>query len=265
MALPAVQKQKREALPVQDQREHLLAQARSLADKMDQQVKIAQEANNKREQLREELVTVYVHLEKLPPELLPVPKAPVATSGDGPGGPAQTPEALLAMMAFTKTLGPRARRRTATGRRKPFTNKWRPHRKWSSLEEDDLQVNTDNGQTAGEDASMQDVNEEQPKEDPSLGEPDAANGDSEARKRIRAALEQRVDPLGSSSGSMQGPIGTSTMESFLRPKAKAAKVWHRDLEVRARNALLQTCQLHWVKAHLTRQAVDEGSLYSGLS
>eukprot|EP00971_Amphidinium_carterae_P092830 1838216-Amphidinium_carterae.1 len=33
---------------------------------------------------------------------------------------------------------------------------------------------------------------------------------------------------------------------------------HRDLEVRARNALAQACQLHWVKAHQPRQAVDEG-------
>eukprot|EP00971_Amphidinium_carterae_P147278 2918848-Amphidinium_carterae.1 len=35
---------------------------------------------------------------------------------------------------------------------------------------------------------------------------------------------------------------------------------HRDLEVRARNALTQACQLHWVKAHQTRQAVDEGGI-----
>eukprot|EP00971_Amphidinium_carterae_P287650 5710708-Amphidinium_carterae.1 len=70
---------------------------------MDQQAKIAQEANSKREQFREELVTVYVCLEKLPTEPWPVPKTPAASSGDGPGAPAQTPEALLAMMAFTKS------------------------------------------------------------------------------------------------------------------------------------------------------------------
>eukprot|EP00971_Amphidinium_carterae_P312850 6217513-Amphidinium_carterae.1 len=73
---------------------------------MDQQAKIAQEANNKREQLREELVTVYVRLEKLPPEPLPVPKTPAeaaAPSGDGPSLPAQTPETLLALMAFAKS------------------------------------------------------------------------------------------------------------------------------------------------------------------
>eukprot|EP00971_Amphidinium_carterae_P096950 1919265-Amphidinium_carterae.1 len=35
---------------------------------------------------------------------------------------------------------------------------------------------------------------------------------------------------------------------------------HRDLEVRARNALTQACQLHWVKAHQTRQVVDEGRI-----
>eukprot|EP00971_Amphidinium_carterae_P101529 2009656-Amphidinium_carterae.1 len=49
-----------EALPVQDQRAHLLGQARCLADKMDQQAKLAQETTRKRDQLREELVTVYV-------------------------------------------------------------------------------------------------------------------------------------------------------------------------------------------------------------
>eukprot|EP00971_Amphidinium_carterae_P018559 366203-Amphidinium_carterae.1 len=35
---------------------------------------------------------------------------------------------------------------------------------------------------------------------------------------------------------------------------------HRDLEERARRALPQACQLHWVKAHQTRQAVDEGRI-----
>eukprot|EP00971_Amphidinium_carterae_P161793 3207396-Amphidinium_carterae.1 len=44
------------------------------------------------------------------------------------------------------------------------------------------------------------------------------------------------------------------IQSFQRhPKA-----WrHKDLEVGARNALTQACQLHWVKAHQTRHAVDE--------
>eukprot|EP00971_Amphidinium_carterae_P043134 848435-Amphidinium_carterae.1 len=59
-ALLAAQQQKREALLVQDQRAHLLGQARSTADKMDQQAKLAQEATRKRDELREELVTVYV-------------------------------------------------------------------------------------------------------------------------------------------------------------------------------------------------------------
>eukprot|EP00971_Amphidinium_carterae_P270924 5376367-Amphidinium_carterae.1 len=87
--------------------------------------------------------------------------------------------------------------------------------------DDDSLGNAGNGPTAAEDASMQDVSEEQPKEDPAPGEPDAAEGNADARKRIRAALEQGVDPLGPSSGATQGPIGTGTMESFLRPKTKA--------------------------------------------
>eukprot|EP00971_Amphidinium_carterae_P211306 4192761-Amphidinium_carterae.1 len=36
--------------------------------------------------------------------------------------------------------------------------------------------------------------------------------------------------------------------------------WHKDLEVRARNALTQACQLHWVTAQQTRQAVDKGRI-----
>eukprot|EP00971_Amphidinium_carterae_P315269 6266148-Amphidinium_carterae.2 len=62
---------------------------------MDQQTNIAQKTNNKREQFRQELVTVYVHLEKLPPEPVPVPKTPAVPSGDGPGALAPTSEALL--------------------------------------------------------------------------------------------------------------------------------------------------------------------------
>eukprot|EP00971_Amphidinium_carterae_P098351 1945458-Amphidinium_carterae.1 len=91
----------------------------------------------------------------------------------------------------------------------------------ASQEEDDLPSSTRNGQTAAEDASMPDANKEQPKEEPALGEMDVGEGDAEARKHIRAALEQGVEPLGSSSGSTHGPLGTGTMESFLRPKAKA--------------------------------------------
>eukprot|EP00971_Amphidinium_carterae_P217971 4326965-Amphidinium_carterae.1 len=70
-ALHAVQQQKQETLPIQDRRAHLLAQARTLADKMDQQAKMAQEATTKREQFKEELVTVYLALERLPAEPLP--------------------------------------------------------------------------------------------------------------------------------------------------------------------------------------------------
>eukprot|EP00971_Amphidinium_carterae_P250621 4975394-Amphidinium_carterae.1 len=48
-ALAAVQAKKRDALPVKDQRAQLLAQARSLADKMAQQTKLMKEAAQKRE------------------------------------------------------------------------------------------------------------------------------------------------------------------------------------------------------------------------
>eukprot|EP00971_Amphidinium_carterae_P135772 2689996-Amphidinium_carterae.1 len=62
--LAAAQAHKRETLPVKDQR------------------KVLQQASQKRDSLREELVTVYLHLQKLPKEELPVPKKPVATSSD---------------------------------------------------------------------------------------------------------------------------------------------------------------------------------------
>eukprot|EP00971_Amphidinium_carterae_P181328 3597377-Amphidinium_carterae.1 len=35
---------------------------------------------------------------------------------------------------------------------------------------------------------------------------------------------------------------------------------HRDLEERARRALTQDCRLQWVKAHQTREAVEEGRI-----
>eukprot|EP00971_Amphidinium_carterae_P257864 5118421-Amphidinium_carterae.1 len=35
---------------------------------------------------------------------------------------------------------------------------------------------------------------------------------------------------------------------------------HRDVEERARRALTQDCRLQWVKAHQTREAVDEGRI-----
>eukprot|EP00971_Amphidinium_carterae_P260903 5175960-Amphidinium_carterae.1 len=54
---------------------------------MDPQTKIMQEASQK----RDALVAVYLRLERLPKEELPLPKTPVATVS-----------ALLEMLAFTK-------------------------------------------------------------------------------------------------------------------------------------------------------------------
>eukprot|EP00971_Amphidinium_carterae_P116475 2307299-Amphidinium_carterae.1 len=64
-ALLAVQQQKRDALPVSDRRAHLCAQVRTLAGKMDQQTKIAQDAMAMRDKLKEELITVYLRLSRL--------------------------------------------------------------------------------------------------------------------------------------------------------------------------------------------------------
>eukprot|EP00971_Amphidinium_carterae_P140867 2791040-Amphidinium_carterae.1 len=113
--------------------------------------------------------------------------------------------------------------------------------------EDDLPSSTENGQPAAEDASKQDVNEEQPKEELAPGEPDVAEGDAEARKRIRAALEQGVDPLGSTSGSSQGHLDTGTMESFLRPKAKLRPRPNRILRSKQRVSKLKKTGLKILK------------------
>eukprot|EP00971_Amphidinium_carterae_P217390 4315744-Amphidinium_carterae.1 len=69
---------------------------------MDQQTKVAQEATQRREQFREELVTVYLALEKLPAEPLPLPKLSTQNSGEGPGVPAPPPLAMLALLNYTK-------------------------------------------------------------------------------------------------------------------------------------------------------------------
>eukprot|EP00971_Amphidinium_carterae_P008033 158862-Amphidinium_carterae.1 len=71
---------------------------------MAQQTKIVQEATEAREKLKEELITVYLRLEKLPSEELPVPKLAAVPSytgqgepaqNDGLGNPAPTPATLL--------------------------------------------------------------------------------------------------------------------------------------------------------------------------
>eukprot|EP00971_Amphidinium_carterae_P013561 267236-Amphidinium_carterae.1 len=58
---------------------------------MDQQTKILEAALAERERLKEELVTVYLRLEKLPSDSLPVPKAALVPSYSGQGEPAQLP------------------------------------------------------------------------------------------------------------------------------------------------------------------------------
>eukprot|EP00971_Amphidinium_carterae_P048797 961711-Amphidinium_carterae.1 len=182
IALLAAQQQKREALPVQDQRTHLLRQARNLADKMDQQAKIAQEANRKRDQFREELVTVFG---EAPKRDLPVPETPAATSSNGPGAPAQNPEALLATLAFTKSMAQDGNQEAQVIHEQMELSQEVEHM-LENYDDVDSPGCTGDDQTGIEDTSMRDANEEPPKEDP------APDGDAEARKRIRAALEQGV-------------------------------------------------------------------------
>eukprot|EP00971_Amphidinium_carterae_P016850 332601-Amphidinium_carterae.1 len=56
---------------------------------MDHQTSILEAANAERDRLKEELISVYLRLEKLPSVSLPVPKAALVPSYSGPGEPAQ--------------------------------------------------------------------------------------------------------------------------------------------------------------------------------
>eukprot|EP00971_Amphidinium_carterae_P248424 4931846-Amphidinium_carterae.1 len=107
----AVQQQKRDALSPNDKRARYCAQIRSLSAKMDHQTKLVDDANAERERLKEELITVYLRLEQLPSDSLPVPKPSLVPSYSGqgvpapskePGLPVPTPEVLLTLMAFTQ-------------------------------------------------------------------------------------------------------------------------------------------------------------------
>eukprot|EP00971_Amphidinium_carterae_P332317 6466417-Amphidinium_carterae.1 len=71
---------------------------------MDQQAKLAQAATVKREEFREELVSVYLALEKLPAESLPNALAQTCCGSTWrwawhAGSP---PPAMIALMAYTK-------------------------------------------------------------------------------------------------------------------------------------------------------------------
>eukprot|EP00971_Amphidinium_carterae_P162786 3227322-Amphidinium_carterae.1 len=59
---------------------------------MDHQTQIVEKTNVERERLKEELITVYLRLDKLPSDSLPVPKASVVPSYTGHGVPAQSQE-----------------------------------------------------------------------------------------------------------------------------------------------------------------------------
>eukprot|EP00971_Amphidinium_carterae_P202189 4011856-Amphidinium_carterae.1 len=69
--LAAVQQQKRDALSLSDKRAHYHGQIRSISAKMDHQTSILEAANAERDRLKEELISVYLRLEKLPSVSLP--------------------------------------------------------------------------------------------------------------------------------------------------------------------------------------------------
>eukprot|EP00971_Amphidinium_carterae_P210762 4182389-Amphidinium_carterae.1 len=76
---------------------------------------------------------------------------------------------------------------------------------------------------------MQDASEEPQGEDQAHGEADAADGDAEARRRIRNALEQGVDPLGLSRGHSAlvcGPIAAAPAQYSGVKEDTAARTKH---------------------------------------
>eukprot|EP00971_Amphidinium_carterae_P058092 1148965-Amphidinium_carterae.2 len=68
---------------------------------------------------------------------------------------------------------------------------------------------------------MHDASEEPQEDEADRGEEGAGDGDAEARTRIRLALEQGIDPLGVSGGSL-GLEAAEVLGKFLvKPKSKA--------------------------------------------
>eukprot|EP00971_Amphidinium_carterae_P207905 4125486-Amphidinium_carterae.1 len=56
-----------------------MAEAKQLAEKVDKQTKVIEEAVEKRAAFKEELVTVILKIKSLPPDTVPVPKPSPAT------------------------------------------------------------------------------------------------------------------------------------------------------------------------------------------
>eukprot|EP00971_Amphidinium_carterae_P105455 2088199-Amphidinium_carterae.1 len=88
--------------------------------------------------------------------------------------------------------------------------------------EDDLPGNAGEDRNGTEDASMQDASEETQRRDKAPGEPDAAGGDPEDRKRIRAWICQWVRQRASwhrsaSCGLRQKPRPSRTARSPADP------------------------------------------------
>eukprot|EP00971_Amphidinium_carterae_P256902 5100295-Amphidinium_carterae.1 len=209
--IAAVHQQKRDALSLSDKRAHFCAHIRSLSAKMDQQTKILEEAT----------ATVYLRLEKLPSDSLPVPKTAVVPSYSGqgepapfavPGQPAPTPEVLLTLMAFAQ--------------HKARNGDQEAQKVYDQLTDapDVLRLisNASNGAApvvptpAGE-QPMEDDKEVQQNQDPQPGEPDADEVMAEDRKRIRNLLEQ-VEETPGTVGDASSASSSGAVETTLRPK-----------------------------------------------
>eukprot|EP00971_Amphidinium_carterae_P308919 6138416-Amphidinium_carterae.1 len=68
---------------------------------------------------------------------------------------------------------------------------------------------------------MHDASEEPPEEEHDRGEEGAGDGDTEARTRIRLALEHGVDPLGISGGTLGLDAAEVLGKFMVKPKSKA--------------------------------------------
>ena len=75
-ALAVLQGQRMEVLPLKDQKAKLMAQAKALTEKIDAKNQVIEEATKAREELKDRLATVYVQIQKLPEEEVPMPKVP---------------------------------------------------------------------------------------------------------------------------------------------------------------------------------------------
>eukprot|EP00971_Amphidinium_carterae_P149899 2971660-Amphidinium_carterae.1 len=219
-----------------------MAEAKQLAEKVDKQTKVIEEAVEKRAAFKEELVTVILKIKSLPPDTVPVPKPSPSTylasssaleqlleCASRSGGPQakalaekvdQERKATASMevpgepvlATPTQATGQWDRERTPSpGRCSPVVPEQGILAEPRGQDTDQLSAveeTTDEG--------MEDVSGEQPSPEDGAD----ALAVEEARKRIHATLDAGDDPLSSQNDSE----GHEVLERLhLRPAAKASR------------------------------------------